>query len=435
MNGFDGYTLGASNNNYANGQQQQQQQPNTAPLKLRPSNRGGPRPQQQFSNDGLPSAASNRRDYAPPSQEQPRRPVRSQERPYSPTLVHDDFSGQSKPPRPNQPSARLQQAIARPTSGISIASTVPSEDDRESYRRDFQPPSPRLNGRGSRDPSATEEDFHPPPVPVVPTQPEPPKAMNAVLSAFSDAGQRGRNKSDTSTAPPSRSRRGGESAQGESSRIKSLNKKYPSTPAFKEIEKVLDRIAAEWPELLPDHEHGTEFDPVSLALSMLDPDGDDASGKLASFVRLEKDLGRALKGHIQSHYRAFDASVSAYNGTLANLGSASKQVGSLRSRLAEVKDVLGTRRSELGVITTRKNELAEMERILDTIDRLKDVPDQLESLISEKRFLSAVVLLVRSLKTINRPEMMDIGAVSDLRSYLQNQETVSDHNFCSHRVG
>jgi exocyst complex component 4 len=45
--------------------------------------------------------------------------------------------------------------------------------------------------------------------------------------------------------------------------------------------------------------------------------------------------------------------------------------------------------------------------------------------MSDKRFLAAVVLLVRSLKTINKPEMMEIGALTDLRSWLVQQESVS----------
>lgn len=53
------------------------------------------------------------------------------------------------------------------------------------------------------------------------------------------------------------------------------------------------------------------------------------------------------------------------------------------------------------------------------------MPDTLESLISEKRLLQAAVLLVKSVKTISKPDMLDIGAVSDLRSYLTTQETVS----------
>ena len=53
------------------------------------------------------------------------------------------------------------------------------------------------------------------------------------------------------------------------------------------------------------------------------------------------------------------------------------------------------------------------------------MPDALESLISEKRLLQAAVLLVRSLKLINKQDMLDVGAVSDLRSYLVAQEAVS----------
>ena len=60
-----------------------------------------------------------------------------------------------------------------------------------------------------------------------------------------------------------------------------------------------------------------------------------------------------------------------------------------------------------------------------TSEFLKSVPDLLESLISEKRLLQASVLLVRSMKLINKPDMLEIGAVADLRGYLNNQDTVS----------
>jgi hypothetical protein len=44
--------------------------------------------------------------------------------------------------------------------------------------------------------------------------------------------------------------------------------------------------------------------------------------------------------------------------------------------------------------------------------------------MSEKRLLQAAVLLVRSLKMINSTDMLEIGAVADLRSYLNGQEAV-----------
>ncbi len=56
---------------------------------------------------------------------------------------------------------------------------------------------------------------------------------------------------------------------------------------------------------------------------------------------------------------------------------------------------------------------------------LKSVPDLLETLISEKRILQASVLLVKSMKLINKPDMLEIGAVFDLRNYLTSQDMVS----------
>lgn len=45
-------------------------------------------------------------------------------------------------------------------------------------------------------------------------------------------------------------------------------------------------------------------------------------------------------------------------------------------------------------------------------------------MIGDKRFLSAAFLLVRSIKTIGKPEISQIGAMSELKSYFASQETV-----------
>jgi len=44
--------------------------------------------------------------------------------------------------------------------------------------------------------------------------------------------------------------------------------------------------------------------------------------------------------------------------------------------------------------------------------------------MSEKRLLQASILLIRSLKLIKNPDILEIGAVADLRSYLDSQEVV-----------
>jgi exocyst complex component 4 len=63
-----------------------------------------------------------------------------------------------------------------------------------------------------------------------------------------------------------------------------------------------------------------------------------------------------------------------------------------------------------------------MIQMLSLIEQLQLVPDKLEARISEKRFLGAVDILQDALRMIRKSEMQDIGALSDLRIYLSNQE-------------
>lgn len=63
-------------------------------------------------------------------------------------------------------------------------------------------------------------------------------------------------------------------------------------------------------------------------------------------------------------------------------------------------------------------------------DSLLRLPPSLEALLAEKRFLSAVVLLVRSVKALHKPELLEIGALADLRAWAVAQEGVRA-SFCS----
>ena len=57
-------------------------------------------------------------------------------------------------------------------------------------------------------------------------------------------------------------------------------------------------------------------------------------------------------------------------------------------------------------------------------EKIQVVPEQLDARISEKRFLSAVDLLQDALRMIRNSNLENIGALADLRVYLNNQETV-----------
>jgi hypothetical protein len=225
-------------------------------------------------------------------------------------------SGFSLDPRNGDPS---RQEHVRSPSPISVASSSSTESER--------------------------------PSPANPPQ-RPPRQLNNVLAAFADAGSRSRKRADTmASASSARSRRAA-----------AANKNYPSSPEFQEIDRVLRRIDDGWPMVLPGDDDQEEFDVVTLALRLLSD-----KGALDSFLRREGELKNALKALTQKHYKAFDASVGAYNLAGTGLTGAQKEVGSLRHDLEGVKDVLARRAKELAQMEMRRDECAEAERILDTM--------------------------------------------------------------------
>ncbi|KAF8737357.1 Sec8 exocyst complex component specific domain, partial [Rhizoctonia solani] len=164
-----------------------------------------------------------------------------------------------------------------------------------------------------------------------------------------------------------------------------------------------------------------DFNPVSLALALLD---DSSVGRdLDSFRRTKGMLERALKGTVDKHYQAFAASLPHHSKLINLLTETQKHIAETRSCLIDARAALSHQRADLVQLWSRGQTIEEMLRILDEIDRLKNIPDQLESLMSEKKLLQAALLLVRSQKTITNAELMDIGALTDLRSYLSGQET------------
>lgn len=238
------------------------------------------------------------------------------------------------------------------------------------------------------------------------------------MSAFKAAGRR-RATADDEDYEYQRQRQmevNAENARQQRIRDKVPGKQVNGKVRLGDIDAVLDQVKDGW-EFVVD----PDFNNVDLALQLLD---DPSHGKDMESFRSTKDmLSRALKGSVDKHYQAFAAALPHHAGLINHLSAGQTQITESRTSLQESKEALGVRRADLVQLWVRSQMLEEMMKILDQIEHLKMVPDLLETLISEKRLLQAAILLVRSLKIINNPDMLDVGAVSDLRNYLLGQES------------
>lgn len=186
-------------------------------------------------------------------------------------------------------------------------------------------------------------------------------------------------------------------------------------PKFRVLHAVLRKLKTEWGFLLD-----PEFNPVALSLALL-PGGSLIAYKDA-FSQLATLIEQSLQGTLDDHYDSFAKAITVNHGMIAALGESQDGIAAMRTQLLVARDALGTRRADLIQMWQRMQHVKEAMRVLSLLEQLRSVPDELETLLSEKQFLQATRLLMRSLRQIQRDDLVELGATADLRAYLRSQE-------------
>ncbi|EKD18973.1 uncharacterized protein L3040_008561 [Drepanopeziza brunnea f. sp. 'multigermtubi'] len=192
----------------------------------------------------------------------------------------------------------------------------------------------------------------------------------------------------------------------------------PESNAEKQIGEVLEHIKAEWPAMCQN-----ECVPVHVALQLLDTSSVGRAHEYRQFEKTHRYLQDSLKAIVHEHHQGFNSSIGTFHKIQSSIQTSQKRVRTLKESLTQSKSNLSTTDPELKKLATASQSYEDLIHMLSEIEDLRLVPDQLEARISEKRFMTAVDILQTALRRIRTPALDEIGALSDLRSYLENQQT------------
>lgn len=181
--------------------------------------------------------------------------------------------------------------------------------------------------------------------------------------------------------------------------------------------KVLELIKQEWPAMCEN-----DCIPVQLALQLLDSSSVGRAHEYRNFQRTHQYLQDSLKKIVHEYHQGFNSSIGTFHKIQGSIQTSQKKVRALKESLASSRVALCATDPELKKLHATSHMYDEVLQTLNELDDLRTVPDQLEARISEKRFLTAVEVLQNALRKLTKPELDGIGALSDLRSYLANQE-------------
>ena len=213
-------------------------------------------------------------------------------------------------------------------------------------------------------------------------------------------------------------RRSGDRDKWNRSRSRSRPDGSPASgDGTRQMEDVLGYIDRQWAFM-------TERDciPVQVALKLLDTSSLGLASQYGQFKNTNQYLHDALKTIVNEHHQGFNSSIGTFHKIQSSIQASQNRVRDLKESLVQARFNLSTTKPELRGFATASQNYDDMLQVLAQIEELQLVPEKLEGRISEKRFISAVEVLQDALRLIRRSDMENIGALSDLRVYLSNQE-------------
>ncbi|KAG0169785.1 hypothetical protein DFQ29_009538 [Apophysomyces sp. BC1021] len=195
------------------------------------------------------------------------------------------------------------------------------------------------------------------------------------------------------------------------------NHGYERQGDFSEMEAVLREIHDGWEFILED-----DFDPVTLALALMDDSSVGKGKDYHTFQRMLENLDTALKTIVDDYYQGFNSSIGTFGGVLQHINDSQNRVGLMKSNLKKCKEELLEKRTDLLNMWFKSQQHKEMLNLLETLEDIRTTPEKLENLMGNKHVLAAAKLLVDSLKIVNNKDMMQIGALDDIRRTLASQK-------------
>ncbi|KAF2157948.1 Sec8 exocyst complex component [Myriangium duriaei CBS 260.36] len=190
-----------------------------------------------------------------------------------------------------------------------------------------------------------------------------------------------------------------------------------ASESIRNVEDILRYIEQQWSFM-----SSNSCVPIKVALQLMDQSSLGLADQSDGFQRIHQQLQSALKAIVNEHHQGFNSSIGTFHQIQASLQLSQQRVRELKSSLVEAKSNLSISRPELKAFATSSQNYDQMLQVLNHIEELRAMPEKIEAQISDKRFLGAVDTLQEALKLIRKPEMEEIGALSDLQVYLSNQE-------------
>ncbi|KAI3651654.1 hypothetical protein MP228_002957 [Amoeboaphelidium protococcarum] len=196
------------------------------------------------------------------------------------------------------------------------------------------------------------------------------------------------------------------------------------------VEEALHEILRDWPQLVPSiqqiERNETDYNPITLALELLDTTNPASKSPDMFFQSLGK-LEHAMEVLVDEYYTPFNASIQTYSQVSQMVGSSLTSATTIKSDLVKCITLLSERRNdrmnqELLSVWTKSVKVKEMLKMFTQIDELVQTPAKIQTLMADSEYVQAAKLLLSSLKKlgVGQSQTSGLNEVQGLKQLTDN---------------
>ena len=124
---------------------------------------------------------------------------------------------------------------------------------------------------------------------------------------------------------------------------------------------------------------------------------------MQAYTQSDERLGKL----VSTHYNDLTTIVKVFGQVSSRITESKEKVRHVKENLTQCKELLQCKREELKLLWIESLEQRTLVDLLSKIERVRDVPAQLEAFMKGKRYLHATELLVTSVNMLEH----DLGEV------------------------
>ncbi|ONH69119.1 Exocyst complex component SEC8 [Cyberlindnera fabianii] len=187
-----------------------------------------------------------------------------------------------------------------------------------------------------------------------------------------------------------------------------------------QLDSILRGVQRDWPQTT-----GALANPLDIALPLLDTTSVGLAHRHEEFEQLKGTIEEGLRVAVNEHFQSFNDSIGSYRNIVQSVANATNQIAAIEERINSV----GPRNDEeqqshvmMASLNENLKTCNEMIEILGAIEKIKNIPTDLETAMSEKNYTKAQLLIQQVHTDANQYGLWDLKALSNLKEYFEVQE-------------